>query len=911
MNSKKDLFITAVQLTPIDGARTIPTAVYYNNGRPIIGHEALDQPALTEHLRDDFKIELGMKDPTALAAKHTRLDGTTLRSPIGTAKDFCDGVLSKLANELGVHGEPYPKRILIAEPLSLGGGEAATDSWLANYRAALRRILHGRFEEIDFMPEPFAVFQYYRYGLKHALIAQKQKHIALVMDFGGGTFDVSVIETTTEGDISQSGRHSRPLSASSIPVGGFYVNKLIAEDLLFETIEKKASKRAIRNAINKFDQVKNYDAVDHTEIRDDMLRFFNAYRTLLRDVEDAKISICSSVPDWRVDADLGNAAAIRVRVPRRPLSTNSDTVEVRLHAERIRRIFEDRVWRQKLLPAIRSGLARASQALGGKSLSVVLLSGGSSNMRWLTQLIERDLRSDLAEAEVLELSEDFQEIVAKGLAVECARRYYTKGEGDFRAVTYNRLCLSLNPNGNGAETRRYRPSSDHLPKETYENGVLLPSASSLRGRIDKPLRWKTKLSTTPSRYLDYHFLRSSFDPDDLDNLHNVVDKTVDTPAGTKFGGTIEIELTVRDDGTALPRFIYGRGGNRGQQVVVDGNPFYMDMTFAAEEVSGDTYLGFDFGTSTSAFSFVKNSDVDEFKHRSKDSSWRDLNDLVQALPYPMAYPLASFIAETSKEGLEKWGRETLECMLSVAAYVCYVEYLAKAGTSAASMFKGYEHRSAGPLWDLLNKCSKALGERAIFSKYAAALTRGDIASELNSAVNEVAQAKHGKAARGLDYPRIIGLVGNVLAKSFAENHMGYFEDVRQAQFSFGNFEGIFRSIQGPHAPFGNLFEYQGEQGVPSGLVFLISPERGLALNLSPLIISGLKPLPGMKGPEVHLFDIYRHKDDTFGFKAVQEDEEFRLEADSNFGEIHEQLSAMREGPALDPVLRKLKLSRKT
>ena len=597
-------------------------------------------------------------------------------------------------------------------------------------------------------------------------------------------------------------------------------------------------------------------------------------------------------------------------MPRRPFSADPDTVEVRLDAGRIRQIFEHRVWKQKLLPAIKSGLSRASQALGGKSLSVVLLSGGSSNMRWLTQLIERDLRSDLADAEVLELSEDFQEIVAKGLAVECARRYYTKGEGDFRAVTYNRLCLLLDPNGKGSEIRRYRPSSDHLPRESHENGVLLPSASSLRGRIDKPLRWKTKLSTTPSRYLDYFFLRSSYDPDDLDNLHNLLDKRVDTPAGTKFGSTIEIELTVRDDGTAVPRFLYGRGGHRGQHVVVDGKPFYMDMTFAANEVSGDTYLGFDFGTSTSALSFVKNADVDEFKHRSKDSSWRDLNELVQALPYPMAYPLACFVAETSKEGLEKWGRETLECMLSVAAYVCYMEWLADKGASASSMFKGYDHRSAGPLWDLLNRCSKKLGDRAIFSKFAAALTTSDIASELNAAVNEVAQAKHGKVARGLDYPRIIGLVGNVLAKSFAENHMGYFEDVRQTPFSFGSFEGIFRSIQGPHAPFGNLFEYQGERSVPPGLVFLISPKRGLALNLSPLIVSGLKPLPGTRAPEVHLFDIHRRNGDAFGFKAVQEDEEFRLEAVGKFGLIHRQLSALREGTRVEPVLRELKLSRK-
>lgn len=62
---------------------------------------------------------------------------------------------------------------------------------------------------------------------------------------------------------------------------------------------------------------------------------------------------------------------------------------------------------------------------------------------------------------------------------------------------------------------------------------------------------------------------------------------------------------------------------------------------------------------------------------------------------------------------------------------------------------------------------------------------------------------------------------------------------------------------------------------------------------------------------MHLFDIYRRKDDAFGFKAVQEDKKFRLEANGKFGAIHRQLSAMREGAEVDPVLRELKLSRKT
>jgi hypothetical protein len=44
----------------------------------------------------------------------------------------------------------------------LGGNELASEAWLANYRRSIRKALPTRFVEVDFMPEPFAVFQYYR-----------------------------------------------------------------------------------------------------------------------------------------------------------------------------------------------------------------------------------------------------------------------------------------------------------------------------------------------------------------------------------------------------------------------------------------------------------------------------------------------------------------------------------------------------------------------------------------------------------------------------------------------------------------------------------------------------------------------------------------------------------------------------
>src|SRR5262249_28070281 len=156
-----------------------------------------------------------------------------------------------------------------------------------NYRAALKRVLTGNIAEVDFMPEPFAVFQYYRYGTRHALVAQKIKHVALVFDFGGGTFDASVIETTASGDISQAGRNSKPLAAKSIPIGGFYLNRMIAEHLLFKGLDKTTDKSSVRKALEKFNELKNADDEELSDYPSGLANCVRNYRRLLRSVEQA------------------------------------------------------------------------------------------------------------------------------------------------------------------------------------------------------------------------------------------------------------------------------------------------------------------------------------------------------------------------------------------------------------------------------------------------------------------------------------------------------------------------------------------------------------------------------------------------------------------------------------------------
>ena len=614
----------------------------------LIGHDAAVGRGQIKKVFENFKVELGKTSKTVAQRQRIAVSDQHSRSVIGMAKDFMDGLVNEFAECIHRYGHPMPKKALVAEPISLEEEGVVSGEWLSNYRSALRTALHGRFEEVDFLPEPFAVFQYYRYGLRHPLLSGLQKYVALVLDFGGGTFDVSVIETTMEGDISLSGKHSRPLSAKSLPVGGFFINRVIAEELLFSVLGEKQPKQMARSILRKVSSFEGLSDEEFTRFGEAESAFIDNFRDLLTNVEKAKVRICNSISDWRLDANLSRATAHLVSVPRDPFSKVTEKVEVQLRADALRDVFTSRIWEQKIREAVKRAIDRAATELKGRPLSVVLLSGGSANIRWLKPLIERDLAKHIDDATILEIAENYQEVVAKGLAVECARQFYTDGDGDFGAVTYNRLNLALSPDDKRVEICRFQPLVDGLaPAE--DDGTLLPSATSLRAFIGKPMRWKVRMQSAPRRHLGYFFLKSSFDPNDRENLHNFIASIVHTPSGAGFGQSIDVELTVREDGTATPVFVYGRG--KSNETHATGNPFYLHMTFAGEERQGSSYVGIDFGTATSAISYVTRADITAYNERSARQEWLDLNDLIHELPYCISHPLVQYIAQTDADSL--------------------------------------------------------------------------------------------------------------------------------------------------------------------------------------------------------------------------------------------------------------------
>jgi hypothetical protein len=159
MSVRKLPFIQSVKLATIDESDVIPTTLYYDQGRPIIGREAREKCVSPELLIEDFKVELGRIDPDNPVRRSNSADKSPRRTALGLAKDYFEEALKKLDTSLAVQGLVAPNKILIAEPLSLADSDKATEAWLSNYRRSIRKVLLGRFAEIDFLPEPFQHYE--------------------------------------------------------------------------------------------------------------------------------------------------------------------------------------------------------------------------------------------------------------------------------------------------------------------------------------------------------------------------------------------------------------------------------------------------------------------------------------------------------------------------------------------------------------------------------------------------------------------------------------------------------------------------------------------------------------------------------------------------------------------------------
>lgn len=900
---KRDLFVNSIGMVPVADRYVVPTAVWYSKDGFKVGDEAYFAAVEAREVFDNFKILLGEQEHGATNPKSVKLSDGKYHSIHSVASDYMRYLVDQAEAWIDSRGLVKASRVIVAEPVAIHEQGAGRGDWLVNYRTHIRRILESRFSDVDFLPEPFAVFQYYRYGIKHPLVAEKKKHVALVLDFGGGTFDVSIIETTAAGDVSNSGRNSKPLAASSIAVGGFYFNRVIAEYVLLKQYAGAKVPSFIHEALRKFDEVRKDPRSRVEDLRDDYQNFHRHFSNMLFEVEKAKIAICSIITNWSLDYIPARPIASTIRVPASPLSQSTEIHSIRIDETEIRKLFVENIWKRSLSSVITSALQRANGELSGQSISVVLLSGGSANLRWLRQLLLESMHKGLEDADVLELHENFQEIVGKGLAIECARKTFSDGDGDFKAVTYNRLCLVLNPDKRGEEVVKFRPVNlDGSEQNT--NGVLLPSASILRNRIDDPIKWKFKLNHPPRQRMDYHFMSSSFDPNDHANVHNVMDSNIVTPSNPSFDSALQVQLSVKADGTAQPTFIYRAAGPNIPEISVEGRPFFIDMTFGGAAGTSEAYLGVDFGTSNSSVSYVDKSSITVYTERAKDANWENINELINSLPYPIASPLSLYAASTASQELDLRGIAVIEGFLAFGAYVAYSEFTTMKGRSGSKLFKDFTQRSAGPLWGMLKNCLNKIRGKSYFSRGLEKLLDEPIYTEIDELVTAIGQVKHEKADRAPDYMRAIKLLGNIFRDYCGKIQFGYFEDVQKKSFST-LYQGKFRLAFGAHTPFVDVLNYEGRHTFSEDQCVLLCADTGSALLLEPLMFwfnGGHDSVNSV--PDLFFYDI--EEKTGFSYKRVGSKGKLLLTSE-NFDSLIGYLKQIKEQDANTNILNNISI----
>ena len=903
----RDLFIHSIQEVEVDGAKNIPTALYYSSkDNCLIGYEALSSSGDILNINQDFKVDLGHHDSTA--PKQNQKFPTACGEPKSAyvmTSDFISRVLAQVNIWLNMHQVEEAAHVLIAEPLAMH--EEEDSRWLENYRRNLREILADRtsndfpnirFKEVSFLPEPFAVFQYYRYGINHPLMAQTTKHQALILDFGGGTFDVCVIETTKEGDISRSGRNSKPFGASSAPVGGFFVNRAIAEYLYKQHLVEPRRRDQLHKGLRQYEKWRRNE-LDLASMRDEHQAFvLNFHRTSF-ELEAPKISLCKQIQVW--DLEIPLSVQTKVRLPADPFVQNSPSKSVPFSATEMRTIFMTEVWESRLKPTVELCLKRALGDLGGQPISIVLLSGGSANIGWMKAALFRDFAAQLIEAQALPLP-DFQEVVSKGLAVECARRFATES-GDFGSVVYNRLCLMLDVNhtddSSDCRPLPFKPLTPNLPNPD-QPGVLLQSSSAIRAFIDKPMRWKVGQIGAQPKKLDYYFLRSSLDPDDVENRFNFEETTARAPSKCTFDQNLKLELLVKEDGTAIPKFIYHTGQTEAESIFTEGKAFALDVMYTPSATGAKAYIGFDFGTSNSSVAFVESRSIKEYERRLGDPSWKGLSEIAYDLPYPIADPLLLYLSEQpGNDRLFTAARRATEAMLAMLFYAALVDYRwhrqKEKRRDKSKVFGALSQRSAGPLWGMLRQLFVEQGFRkqATFTAPVAEIFQGETCLLINAFVTEIAQQKHEKAEPP-DHHQPLLTLANVCNRVFAQADFGYFENLRTEKFS-KRVSGYYRIAVG-QPPFIKSREVQLESLVPTVMPYLLLKDPAIALPLSPMLI-------WWQDPKIHMFDHgfcyifdFAAKDgNNFSYKTVGRPDQLAVTTNhAELGELAQQLKAERE-----------------
>ncbi len=464
-----------------------------------------------------------------------------------------------------------PEKVIVGEPA------IRAQAWKENFRRHMREVFEEiGINQIDFFPEPFAVYQYYRHAAKILPLA-KEAEIVLIIDIGGGTFNSCIIRTTNQGQLARAGATSVPLGLQADMCGGSEIDL----DLLKIVIAKAKRKRIAW--------------------KEDPIAWIQSKRTpaLLR-IEDAKIRLSENIskyPAARLADDFSNIA-VTLTLPKGECHPDL-TIEEILTGEDLKSVIRE-MWRRKYGKIIFDTINEAKDRLkSSMNLSLdridkVLLAGGSSRLPFMKEEIHTALPTYIHDKNNIFIGSDIDEAVAYGIACECreqANREPQLSIGKIGPCILNDLYL-------GVRTRR--KDLVQVPRIKYK-GVFLKDGQLLSAPFETEeatLKYEVEMPFDISERLFYVFTDKPILEDEDVLPINLDHDVISVPHSAKLLRKCELHLEIKSSGLIKPVFRFrGKGASTSKKWQEEkGSEFYFP-DFQIKE--GNAYVGIDFGTSNS------------------------------------------------------------------------------------------------------------------------------------------------------------------------------------------------------------------------------------------------------------------------------------------------------------------------
>ena len=444
--------------------------------------------------------------------------------------------------------------------------------WRQNYKRRVGQALESvGHQKPKFWPEPFAVFQYLKNLGEIRDVGTHQN--VLIVDVGGGTTNVCLIQTTKHGRLARGGANYVPQGVRSISVGGSTLDTRIAE-LMLDT----------SNPVR--------------------------LEPVLPKVKWAKEQISSrlnSNQGWANTQDLANTKS----------SIEIDNEVLNLTGETVKKIFTSKVW-----PAIAAIIEESLDEVIGKNLSnpisdvdIAILAGGTCQMQLFRQLfINRFGGIEAFRSSDYFTVPDYRSAVAHGLAIEAAAnsRHHKIMPSRVSAFLQEDISLGVGLNKDEIETPQKLQSKSRLSTK-LRSGILIESPKDIVSLVGRPLNWKFNVRQKTSA-LHYKFSKVDSKEEEVlaQSWQRIAKRSAPLP-----GRQMQLTMRLGEDGFARLNLV-SVGTNR-TEITHPLDPIDLHDLSGLE---GDVFFGLDFGTDNTQVAFVNVNDSSLFEALPNEYRWQ-------------------------------------------------------------------------------------------------------------------------------------------------------------------------------------------------------------------------------------------------------------------------------------------------